>query len=501
MSSTEPGTSVPADLFERVFRSAFDAIVVTRLEDAVVVAANPAFIEMTGASEVEIVGRPAIDMWVDPAERDAMVKQLLATGRVEGLTARFRQRSGRILIGEFTSQLIDLHGAKGILTNARDVTEVVAHRHIIEHRVGRASQVATLARSLTEWMSEGPKHIAALAAEALAEVLECPVWLYRTHGPEEATELLARSPGAASIPPAEDTRLLSVPLRSVGRTTGLLVALFGEEDQGDAPNTVADEDHRTEDGLFLQEVADLIGQTLESASLLATLRGSEAERRRLLAGIVSAQDDERRHLAADLHDDPIQRLTAVDLRLAAIRRQVDDTEVAASLAEVEASIEETAGRLRSITFDLRPQSLDSAGLTATIREFTARSMDRSAFELRINDLLDSEPAAPIATALYRIAREALINADRHAGATTVTLEIGQRRDGIQLLITDNGVGFAMVDGNGSGHLGISTMRERAEVAGGWCQVTSKTGEGTTVECWIPTATELREQHDGRETDA
>ena len=93
-----------------------------------------------------------------------------------------------------------------------------------------------------------------------------------------------------------------------------------------------------------------------------------------------------------------------------------------------------------------------------------------------------------ALCLYRIAQEAIVNARKHAEARTIAVSVADAGDGVAVRITDDGVGFNVAEGlePRAGHMGLSTMVERAELLGGWCRITSSAGTGTAVECWLPT---------------
>jgi signal transduction histidine kinase len=141
--------------------------------------------------------------------------------------------------------------------------------------------------------------------------------------------------------------------------------------------------------------------------------------------------------------------------------------------------------LRYVLFELRPPILKQAGLEAALRalvdqgEFTA--------EVEIMNELASEPAYEARLAAFRIAREALANARKHAKADHIDIVLTDRDDGLLTRISDDGVGFSddVVDVELQGHIGLAEMRERAEMAGGWCLVDSLTQIGTRVEFWIP----------------
>jgi signal transduction histidine kinase len=100
--------------------------------------------------------------------------------------------------------------------------------------------------------------------------------------------------------------------------------------------------------------------------------------------------------------------------------------------------------------------------------------------------LSSEPPGEIRAILFRIAQEALANVRKHADASRVDIEVSERDGGIILHVRDDGRGFdPATERPVPGHLGMSAMPERAELAGGWCRVQSAPGEGTAVECWLP----------------
>jgi len=103
------------------------------------------------------------------------------------------------------------------------------------------------------------------------------------------------------------------------------------------------------------------------------------------------------------------------------------------------------------------------------------------------DRLAVPPSADVAALLYRIAQEAIVNARKHANASSVCAEVGPAADGVIVRVADDGRGFVpdLLSRPQPGHLGVSTMQERAELAGGWVRITSAHGEGTTVECWLP----------------
>jgi PAS domain S-box-containing protein len=217
-------------------------------------------------------------------------------------------------------------------------------------------------------------------------------------------------------------------------------------------------------------------------------RHGEHNRRRLLADLVQAQEDERRRIATEIHDDPVQAMTAVGMRLESLRRRLNGPGEAEALDEVAGTVQETVARLRRLLFELRPPGLDRERLAAALKTQLERLRDETGVRFELDDQMLREQPLESRTVLYRIAQEALANVRKHAGATAIHVTLADREEGALLRIRDNGVGFDLdtVDEERSGHLGLVSMRERAEMAGGWFRVAGSEGRGTIVEAWVPT---------------
>jgi PAS domain S-box-containing protein len=209
-------------------------------------------------------------------------------------------------------------------------------------------------------------------------------------------------------------------------------------------------------------------------------------RRRLEALLVHAQESERKRIAWDLHDDSIQVMSAVALRLKAFRRRLTgDAGLADQLDELEEVVGQAIGRLRGLLFELRPLVLDREGLTAALRQYL-EVLERDGISTALETRMSAEPPPETRALLYRLAQEALMNVRKHARAGRVEVHIEERGDGVALRVSDDGAGFSLErQAIRPGHLGLVAMRERAEVFGGWCRIQSTPGQGTTVDVWVP----------------
>jgi PAS domain S-box-containing protein len=217
------------------------------------------------------------------------------------------------------------------------------------------------------------------------------------------------------------------------------------------------------------------------------LRELSAERQRLLASLITAAEEERRRIASDIHDDPVQKISALGVRLDMLARAhpglADDPgfHKAAEAARVSIS------SLRRLMFDVHPYSLDQDGIESALSALVQREQDE---HRDVRFVFTARLAVPVAGsaahALYRIAQEALSNVDRHARATTVQVCLESRDESVEMSIGDDGAGFEPGPaGSPHGHLGLTAMRERTELAGGEWSIDSVPGQGTTVRARLP----------------
>ncbi|HEY5805113.1 MAG TPA: cache domain-containing protein [Lysobacter sp.] len=207
----------------------------------------------------------------------------------------------------------------------------------------------------------------------------------------------------------------------------------------------------------------------------------QAVTRRLL----TVQEDERRTLSRELHDDIGQAITAIKLGAMAVQTDDDPARRDEILSEIIATTDQTVAKLRNLSLLLRPPQLDTLGLETALR-WQADKLFRSGqptLDLALASL-PSRPDPEVELACFRIAQEALTNVLRHAGAThvTLTLAVDAVEGMLRLSIADDGGGFA----NGSTHgLGLVTMRERAQQVGGTLEIESSEGHGSCIRATLP----------------
>jgi signal transduction histidine kinase len=208
--------------------------------------------------------------------------------------------------------------------------------------------------------------------------------------------------------------------------------------------------------------------------------------------VVLAQEEERRHLAQEIHDGPLQALIH-------ICRQIDlleDTDGSAvigpdgdqPLKSLRSTVEDTVAELRSIARGLRPSILDDLGLVASINQMLTEATARQQFESTFGVTGASRRLSPsVELALFRITQEAITNVERHAAASNVAVGIDFQVEGLHLLVKDDGTGFDQIqDPEAGGHsLGLPGMTERAHLIGATLVIHSQAGKGTAVDVWVP----------------
>lgn len=234
---------------------------------------------------------------------------------------------------------------------------------------------------------------------------------------------------------------------------------------------------------------ELAGDPVEEIDRLAQsfrllLQRVDDERRRSGKLVLRGQEEERRRVARDLHDEVNQALTAILLRLEALAIDIP-SERAGEVAELKRLANQTMDELLNLARQLRPTALDDHGLQSAIEAQVQGFEERSGIRAQLETsgdpaLLDEEKQ----TVIYRVAQEALANAGRHAHAHSVALSLDVDGEAAELRIRDDGVGFDPVAARGDG-LGLDGMAERARLVGGELDLRSSPGSGTELTLRVP----------------
>jgi signal transduction histidine kinase len=219
---------------------------------------------------------------------------------------------------------------------------------------------------------------------------------------------------------------------------------------------------------------------------LTDRKRAEAERSRgeLLARLVFAQEDERRRIAREMHDQLGEKLTSLGRIIGALKEACSSsTELKEQFDALVVVAQQLDRDVDDLVWQLRPTALDDLGLRAALTNYVHDWSRRFGILARLHTsgLLDERLAPDIETSLYRIAQEALNNVAKHSQATEVDVMLDRRPDCVMLIIEDDGVGFDADSetGNGQG-FGLISMQERAALVGATLQIESAEGQGTTI---------------------
>jgi signal transduction histidine kinase len=243
----------------------------------------------------------------------------------------------------------------------------------------------------------------------------------------------------------------------------------------------------------VQRLGGLVDQAavaVANAELLSELRREQSERQALAQELVQAQEQERRRIAEDIHDGPVQTLVGLSLNLDAVRADLLSAGAEGAAQEVGKAgraVRSSVGALRAAILDLHPMSLEELGVARALRAAVARVEERGItidMDLEVVELLPLE----LRTVAFRALQEALANVVRHSGACRCSVRAAAESRGILLVVEDDGGGFdpeSVGSRLAEGHLGLPAMRRRITLAGGRFDIDSAPGKGTRLRLWLP----------------
>ena len=290
---------------------------------------------------------------------------------------------------------------------------------------------------------------------------------------DESNEMVQASKSLNEFSSRDIQSILVVPLIAQGELMGSL-NLVCEEDIAIAKPNIQ----------IASEVARPMSIAIKQANLMDQVLLGRERLQILSKQILDVQEAERRALALELHDQIGQTLTAIKISLQSARRLRDISLMLETLDNCIDSVDLTLQEVRDLALNLRPSMLDDLGLEAALRWLVDRQAQSANLiaEYRF-ETENSRPGPDIETACFRVAQEAITNVLRHADATRISISLEQDDQFLTLTVRDNGKGFDVplaMDAVASGKsLGLLGMFERTDIAGGFLEIDSKIGEGTT----------------------
>jgi signal transduction histidine kinase len=235
-----------------------------------------------------------------------------------------------------------------------------------------------------------------------------------------------------------------------------------------------------EDLNLLRVVADRVAPAIERSRLMETIHASRERLEWLSRRLLTVQEEQRRRVAIELHDELGQILTAV---------KIDLGSKPANMPDAVENVERAMRAVRDLALELRPAMLDDLGLAPALRWYADRFAKQTSVKMHLAIEEIHDLTSELSTACFRVAQEALTNVARHASAKNVWLDLYRTPSAVELIVRDDGSGFdvdaAHARASGGGSVGILGMQERSALVGGSIDIRSKPGSGTEIHALFP----------------
>ncbi|MBI5776731.1 MAG: GAF domain-containing sensor histidine kinase, partial [Nitrospirae bacterium] len=281
-------------------------------------------------------------------------------------------------------------------------------------------------------------------------------------------------------------------LHEHGAVGGMNVSIHGKESPWGVLGvyTAGGRTFSHDDVNFLQTVSSILATAIERMQAESVLKGANQALRLLSRQLLQVQEDDRRAIARDLHDEIGQSLTAIKLNVERAQRTSDRDARTRIMQDCAQITERVLGQVRDLSLDLHPSILDDLGLAYALRWYADRQAERAGLKVEVT----ADPSLPrlpqdIEIACFRIAQEALTNVVRHARANQAGITLKRLAERVELRIQDDGIGFdvktVQSPMGGGTSIGLTGMRERARLVGGEVHVTSDRQKGTIITAIVP----------------
>lgn len=502
--------------FRTIVRESLDGILVVRIADGRILSANQAAQAILHSTEADLIQQEWTNLF--PPGTTPVLTELVATLHVHNATRQAEEvlrADGSLCPVEWSATLIPWEKGEALLITLHDITQ----RRRAEAERERFTELLRTAADLTSQINAilDPHQLLAellvqLPQRFMVDQVTLDWW-------DETTQTLLRR-AVGEITPVPTTAL-AVPLNqraepsAVSRRAALqrtIVVVQGESST-ETPASVTDQssevaipllthgqllgvlhiqDHHPQrfqpaDLDVFTTLAGQVATALENARLFVALQQSVTRLQELSRRLVEVQENERRYIACELHDEIGQLLTGLKLLLDMASHPPLTEDKIELLEEAQGLTTDLIKRVRELSLDLRPSLLDNLGLLPTLQWYFGRYTTQTRIQVSFEQTgLERRFPPAVETAAYRIVQEGLTNVARHAGVTAVGVRLWATSDTLNLLIEDHGAGFdpqsALRAHNSSG---LTGMQERAALLGGQCRVESRPGQGTKIIAQFP----------------
>ena len=507
--------------YRRIFEGSREMIYTTN-EPGKILAVNQAGVEMLGyKSKDELLEIDHAErLYFKPSDRDRFIKRINHEGFVKDYEVDFKKRDGspiHVLISSrryenLETGDIEYEGIIKDITRRKRAEDVLKQRNLELSILNNIALTLNLTRDLNHILTKTLEHVLKVlglkrAAIFLINREEKTASLQVRQGlPGEDTEnedkIIFKDTLLMQHIVKEKTVLTPEPafpcFRARYKTTkgrasrwlscflitfkGRAVGFFGL----DIPSTRNLSDHEIH---LLGSLGNYLGGAIENTQLTDTIRLHQQELRRLTEKLFQSQEEERRRIARELHDEAGQALTAIKLGLDRLEENVTSKpeHLKKDISEIRKMITRTASEMRRLSYRLHPTLLSDLGLEPALELYFKEVKNHSGMEIEFHMVgFDQRLDADVETVLYRFSQEALTNTLKHANAQHFRLSIIKSYPNIIFLAEDDGIGFdSRIVRTNQMSLGLLGMRERASMLGGTLQLRTKPSEGTRIRVEIP----------------
>lgn len=473
-----------ADDLRTVFDTVTDGLCIADIKGNLLVV-NDAFVKLYGcARKQDLIGKTAIEL---VAERDRerareLLSQVLVTGPSGNLEYRLVRLDGTEFDGEVCISPIHDESRFPIrfVVITRDVTERKSAelrlrasreyaRNIIESSLDMIIAV-DMERQITEFNNAAEETFGYRREEVLGQSIEL---LYADSDESKAvyTETMSRG---------QNVRQIRNKTKNGRIFPTLLSASLLRDPHGTPIGSMG----------ISRDVTELMRAQEEQKRLLEQVKAGRERLQLLSKKLLDAQENERRHIARELHDEIGQEITGVQMNLQLIEPFVVDPSARIRLEDTTLAIERMLQQIRNLSLDLRPSILDDFGLVPALRWLVERQATRTSLDIQFTaDAFDERVPEPVENVCFRVTQEALTNIIRHAHAAHISVRLRHTPADLELTIQDDGIGFdialAAERAAQNNSMGLLGMQERVILIGGSIDITSAPQHGTRIHAIVP----------------
>lgn len=513
----------------RLFEGSHDMIY-TSTPDGKLLDINHAGVELLGfRSKKELINRlSAWDLYRNPADRKQFLQKITANGQVKDYEVEFKTRDDSTLHVLISARLYqNLHTGEAELEGIiKDITPrkriemqvnqrnrelsvinsiAVALNHnmdldeLLASTITKVSQVMQVQRGGVFLIDKENRKIRLRARHNLPEPAgeEMDQFIFRD---EVLKQFLVE--GEKNLPVESFFPCFTIRYRAIGGQTNLWLTCFLIVFKGRAVGFFGF--HIPPDRLLnhreihlMGSLGNFMGGAIENIQMMEMIRQHRQELRGLTKKLFQTQENERRRIARELHDEAGQSLTAIKLGLDRLEAKHQDTIIAEDIEEIRKMIRRTGSEIRRLSYRLHPTLLIDLGLELALKLYFEEIEKHSIMDINFQMVgFDQRLDAELETLLYRFSQEVLTNTLKHSGAEMFSLSIIKSYPRIIFLAEDNGVGFQTdTIYKDRFNLGLLGMRERVNLNNGIFQLRSIPGEGTWVRIEIPYNLEGQSGHE------